>query len=180
MTKAIFLDRDGVLNRATIIKGIPHPPSDISELEILPGVPQALAKLKAAGFRLIVVSNQPDVARGTQSLKTVEAINDVLKEQLAIDEIRICYHDDADHCECRKPLPGMLVEAAKDTQINLTESYMVGDRWRDIEAGKNAGCRTILIDYGYGEGLQSQPDVKVESFGDAVKWILHNEGEKIE
>ena len=163
MKKAIFLDRDGVINRVTVQSGVPHPPSDLSELEILPDVPGALASLKEAGFRLVVVSNQPDVARGTQSKENVEAINHVLKTQLPLDEIRVCFHDDADDCDCRKPLPGLLLEAANQSRIDLTKSYMIGDRWRDIEAGRSAGCTTIFIDRGYNEPFQSKPDARVRS-----------------
>src|SRR3990172_6964226 len=110
--RAVFLDRDGVINRTIVRNGRPHPPSNLSELEILPGVPEALMRLRAAGFRLIVVTNQPDVARGMQTRETVEAIHAALKAQLALDEVRVCYHDDSDHCFCRKPAPGLLLDAA--------------------------------------------------------------------
>lgn len=172
MCRAVFLDRDGVLNRAVVRDGKPYPPANAAELEILPGVQEALAKLQAAGFRLIVVTNQPDVARGKQTQSMVETINSALQAKLPIDEFRVCYHDDTDGCTCRKPAPGMLLYAAKDADIDLAASFMVGDRWRDIEAGNRAGVKTVLVDYGYNEHLKSQPDMKVRSFPEAVDWIL--------
>ncbi|MBE9572088.1 MAG: HAD family hydrolase, partial [Proteobacteria bacterium] len=151
LKKAVFLDRDGVINRSVVRDAKPYPPSSIDEVEILPEVPDALKKLRDAGFLLICVTNQPDVARGTQSRKSVESIHKFLLSSLCLDEILVCYHDDNDRCRCRKPLPGMLMDAARRFSIDLGKSFMVGDRWRDIEAGLNAGCRTILIEYGYKE-----------------------------
>ena len=175
--RAVFLDRDGVINRSVIRDGKPYPPSSVAEVEVLPGVPDALEKLKDGGFSLICVTNQPDVARGTQKRETVEAIHKLLLESLCIDEILVCYHDDRDKCQCRKPLPGMLLDAAGRFGIDLKKSFMVGDRWRDIEAGQNAGCRTILIEYDYNEkGPSRPPDVKVYSLGEAAEWILQEKG----
>jgi transaldolase len=174
MRRAVFLDRDGVINRAIVWNGNPHPPYGLDELEILPGAPEALALLRAAGFRLIVVTNQPDVARGKQTRKAVETIHAALQAQLPLDDFRVCYHDDADGCACRKPAPGMLLDAAKDTDVDLTASFMVGDRWRDIEAGRRAGCTTVLIDYHYAETERSQPHTRVGSLPEAVDWILNH------
>jgi D-glycero-D-manno-heptose 1,7-bisphosphate phosphatase len=173
MVRAVFLDRDGVLNRSLLRCGLPHPPDTVEELEILAGVPEALERLRAAGYLLIVVTNQPDLARGTQSLGNVEAIHACLSERLALDEIRVCPHDDADGCRCRKPLPGLLTGAAVQHGIDLAASWMVGDRWRDIDAGHAAGCRTILIDYGYPERAPSRmPDYVCRSLVEAADWIL--------
>ena len=172
MRRAVFLDRDGVLNRTIVVQGTPHPPANLAELEVLPGVVQACAQLRGAGFLLIVVTNQPDVARGTQQRAVVEAINDALLSKVAIDDIRVCYHDDQDQCSCRKPQPGLLLQAAKEWQIDLSASFMVGDRWKDIESGRQAGCQTILIDGGYREAMQSTPDHRVRSLAEASEWIL--------
>ena len=172
MTRAVFLDRDGVINRAVLKDGLPHPPSDISEIEIPMDVPEALSRLREAGYRLVVVTNQPDVARGIQTEDSILAINAALMDSLIIDEFRVCFHDDGDDCTCRKPLPGMLLEAASEAKIDLGASFLVGDRWRDIEAGKRAGCGTILIDNGYDERLQSEPDEVVKTFSEAADWIL--------
>lgn len=177
--KAVFLDRDGVINRAPVKDGKPYSPASIEELEILPGVPEALTKLKEAGFLLICVTNQPDVARGRQNRDTVEAIHKLLLDELQLDEIIVCYHDDADRCRCRKPLPGMLEDAARRYSIDLAKSFMVGDRWRDVEAGIAAGCRTFFIDYGYDEQQPQSGAVMVSSLYEAVQIILRGaESEK--
>jgi len=170
--RAVFLDRDGVINRAVVRGGKPFPPAGLGELEILPDVREALDQLKAAGFVLVVVSNQPDVARGTTARETVEAINAKLAESLPLDDFRMCYHDDADGCDCRKPRPGLLLTAARDHGVNLGASFMVGDRWRDIEAGRSAGCTTLFIDYGYDEPQPEACDYRVKSLVEAAQIIL--------
>jgi D-glycero-D-manno-heptose 1,7-bisphosphate phosphatase len=172
MKKAVFLDRDGVINRAMVRDGKPYPPKDMQELEILPGVAEALALLKQAGYQLIVVTNQPDVARGTTSKESVESINQYLRDRLPLDEFRTCYHDDHEACDCRKPKPGALIAAAQQHEIALDGSYMVGDRWRDIEAGSRAGCQTIFIDYGYNEKQPEHVDHRVYSLHEAALAIL--------
>jgi D-glycero-D-manno-heptose 1,7-bisphosphate phosphatase len=170
--RAVFLDRDGVINRVTLRYGKPYPPSSVASLEVLPGVAEALGRLKNAGFMLIVVSNQPDVARGTAKREVVETIHARLADTLPIDRFMVCYHDTPDNCDCRKPRPGMLLSSAKELNIDLAASYLVGDRWRDIEAGKRAGCRTLFIDSGY---LEEQPldyDFRVASLAEAAAVIL--------
>lgn len=170
-SKAIFIDRDGVLNRVCVIEGKPFPPKNSDELEILPGVRRALLHLKLLGYKLICVTNQPDVARGTQQKSIVEEINRKLLRELPLLSIRVCYHDDPGGCHCRKPLPGLLIDAARDYNIDLSISFMVGDRWRDIEAGHTAGCRTILIEYGYVEEIKCNPDYRVQSLQEAANLI---------
>ena len=171
--RAVFLDRDGVLNRSVLRDGKPHPPASALEIEILPAVDEALQKLTNAGFMIIVVTNQPDVARGTQTRKAVEEINTFLMDRLPIDEIMVCYHDDREACRCRKPLPGLLLAAAEKYGIDLGGSFMVGDRWRDMEAGSRAGCKTVFIDYAYAERVPSRPpDLKVNSLLEAALWII--------
>ncbi|MBO9170434.1 HAD family hydrolase [Rhizobium sp. L245/93] len=172
MAKAVFLDRDGVINRAVVRDGKPYPPVSLGEMEILPCVEDALVKLKAAGYLLVVVTNQPDVARGTTPRAAVEEINDFLGQALPIDEFRTCYHDSGDGCDCRKPLPGSLLAAAEMHGIDLSASFMVGDRWRDIEAGAKAGCQTVFIDYGYNEKQPEAPDHRVLSLSEAADVIL--------
>jgi len=175
INKAIFLDRDGVLNRSFIRDGKPLAPTKLEEFEILPGVPEALRDLKSQGYKLIVVTNQPNVARGNQSLQTLEAMHQILTSQLPLDDILLCPHTDDDHCDCRKPQPGMLLAAARKHHIDLANSYMIGDRWRDIEAGYNAGCKTILIDYGYSERPPDrEPDLRVTSLREAADWIIRS------
>jgi D-glycero-D-manno-heptose 1,7-bisphosphate phosphatase len=172
MRRAVFLDRDGVLNQAVLRAGISSPPASVDELHILPGVPNACALLKGAGFLLIVVTNQPDVARGSTALETVEAINQKIRLNLPLDDIRVCYHDDNDKCACRKPNPGLLLQAASDWKIDIGASFMVGDRWKDVEAGKRAGCRTILIGKGPEPGRNTHPDHTAQSLAEAARWIL--------
>ena len=173
MARAVFLDRDGVLNEALVRDGRPYPPASVEELRIFPEAAAALRGLKGAGFLLIVVTNQPDVARGTQSRATAEALNATLRAALAVDDVLVCWHDDADGCECRKPKPGLLLDAAARYAIDLRGSFLVGDRWRDIDAGAAAGCRTVLIDRGYRERAPGHaPDFRAASLGAAVDWIL--------
>ena len=172
--RAIFLDRDGVINRATVRDGKPYAPASLDELEVLDGVPEALAKLRQAGFRLIVVTNQPDVARGAQTRETVEAMHERLASALPVDEIVACYHD-GDACDCRKPKPGALLDAARRHDIELERSFMVGDRWRDIEAGQRAGVRCLFVDHGYREQQPAAPFVRVDSLAAAAEWILRHQ-----
>ena len=172
LKRAVFLDRDGVINRAVVRDGKPYSPAGVEELEVLPGVAGALQRLKAAGYLLIVVTNQPDVARGLQSLAAVEAIDVRLAAMLPIDDFRACCHDDNDACVCRKPKPGLILESARAHGVDLHASVMVGDRWRDVEAGRRAACATIFIDRGYEERPPRHPDVIVSSLPDAVDWIL--------
>lgn len=172
--RAVFIDRDGVLNRAVVRDGRPYPPASDGDVEILSGVPESLRALKAAGFVLVVVSNQPDVARGTTARATVEAINARLAGRLPLDRFIMCYHDAADGCECRKPKPGMLLEMAREFDIELNASFMVGDRWRDMEAGAAAGCKTVFIDYGYDEQRPQVFDYRVFSAGEAFSTILED------
>ena len=167
MRRAVFLDRDGVINASLVRDGKPYPPAGLEEFRILPGVAEAIRSLHEAGFVVVVVTNQPDVPTGIQTREVVEAIHSSLVNELLIDEFRVCYHTDADNCACRKPKAGMLLEAAHDLGIDLTQSFMVGDRWRDIEAGKAADCYTFFIDYGYEERKPSLPDVVVTSLKEA-------------
>jgi D-glycero-D-manno-heptose 1,7-bisphosphate phosphatase len=170
--RAVFLDRDGVLNRFFVYDGVTHPPANLEELEILPGVPAALDRLAAAGFKLVAVTNQPDVARGTQSRAAVEAINAHLVELLPLAAILACYHDDAAECDCRKPRPGMLREAARRWGIELGRSFMVGDRWSDVVAGQAAGCRTVLIETPFSRAERCRPDHTASDLAAAADWIL--------
>jgi D-glycero-D-manno-heptose 1,7-bisphosphate phosphatase len=172
---AVFLDRDGTLIRAPVVEGKPTSIRDEEELELEPGAGDACDMLKAAGFPLIVVTNQPEIARGTQSAATVERINARLLELLPLDEIVVCPHDDADDCPCRKPKPGMLIDAAERHGLDLGASYMVGDRWRDIEAGRRAGCTTVFLDREYSEEVPERPDATVRTIVEAASRILARE-----
>ncbi len=176
MRPAIFLDRDGVINRAFVRDGIPHPPASLDDLEILPDVLHALRSLKSHGYRLVVVTNQPDVARGAATRALIDSIHARLESELDLDAIFTCFHDDSDHCACRKPKPGLLLQAARDLSLDLSTSFMVGDRWRDIEAGRLAGCRTFFIDCGYDERRPASADFRVASLHEASRIILAETG----
>ncbi len=160
---AIFLDRDGVMNQAILRDGKPYPPQRLDEVKILSGAVASLPRLAEAGFVLVGITNQPDVARGTQSRDIVESINKQVLSCLPVREIFVCYHDNADGCSCRKPRPGLILQAAEKYGLDLSLSWMVGDRWKDIAAGKAAGLKTIFVNYHYRENYQSAPpDFTVE------------------
>jgi D-glycero-D-manno-heptose 1,7-bisphosphate phosphatase len=148
---AVFLDRDGTIIRAQVRDGKPFPPSRLEEVEILSGAVDSLLRLSKSGYLLIGITNQPDVARGKQSRKMVEAIHDFIQSHLPVREIFTCYHDNDDQCNCRKPKPGLILEASQKYGVDLSRSWMVGDRWRDIAAGQAAGVKTIFLDYHYSE-----------------------------
>ena len=173
--RAVFLDRDGVINRALERELRPYPPTNLDEFEIFSEVPSACARLKAAGFLLVVATNQPDVGRGTMNQKIVEEIHQYVLAHLPIDRIEVCYHSGRglSDCDCRKPRPGMLLKAARELDIDLGQSWMVGDRWRDVDCGQAAGCKTIFIDRGYAEELKEKPDFSVSDLGEAAELILN-------
>ena len=169
--KCIFLDRDGVLNNIIIENEIPRPPKNLSSLKIMKGVKGSLKKLKSSNFLLIVITNQPDFARGTQSKETINKINDKLKQSLVIDDIFVCWHARDGECNCRKPKTGLFIEAHKKYSIDFKKSFMIGDRWKDIEAGNEVGCKTILIKNNY-EKKTSRPNSIAINFTEATKHIL--------
>lgn len=170
--RAVFLDRDGIVNRPMVRNGKPYPPATLEEFELLPGAEDTMRSLRKAGFFVVIVTNQPDVATGVQQREVVEAIHGKLLVLDVCDDIRTCYHTDADACDCRKPKPGMLINAARKWKIDLARSFMVGDRWRDVAAGKSAGCYTFFVDYKYRERGADRPDAVVSSLQEAGKLIL--------
>lgn len=171
-TRAVFLDRDGVLNHPVIRGGKSYPPARVEDLKIYDGLRDQLQRLKDRGFALIVVTNQPDVARGTTPKSTVEDINAAIAREIpAIDRFIVCYHDNADGCDCRKPKPGMLFAGAAEFDIDLPRSYMIGDRKGDVDAGRAAGSRTIFVDRGYREAAPTNYDYKASSTNEALQII---------
>lgn len=172
--RAVFLDRDGVINRAIVRDGKPYPPANLDEFEILPDVPEACRRLKEAEYMIVVATNQPDVGRGTLLQGVVEEMHNFLLKHLPIDRVEVCYHPGKglSNCDCRKPLPGMLIRAASEFGLDLEQSWVIGDRPSDIECGYSAGCRTILIGRGYNEELQISPDFCVSNLAEAVAKIL--------
>jgi D-glycero-D-manno-heptose 1,7-bisphosphate phosphatase len=171
---AVFLDRDGTLNAAVVREGKPYPPATVEELALLPGVVEGCARLKAAGYALVVATNQPDVGRGTQSRAAVDAIHARLCALLPLERVEASYDTGAEDppSPFRKPAPGLLLRAARELGLDLARSWMVGDRWRDVDCGRNAGCRTVFIDCGYHENLRTPPDFTVRGFAEAVDIIL--------
>jgi D-glycero-D-manno-heptose 1,7-bisphosphate phosphatase len=170
--RAVFLDRDGTLNYPVVREGRPYPPASLAEMELIPFAREVCANLRASGYLLILVTNQPDIARGSQTLSAVNEMNGWMQQELSLDDVWLCPHDSGDGCLCRKPSPGMLTQAANLWNINLAESFMVGDRWRDIEAGRRAGCRTVLIDYQYDEQRAAGYDQATPDLVGAAAWIL--------
>ena len=171
MKKAVFLDRDGVINKAFVKKGLPTSPNSLDELEILPGVKESIKKLKKKNFICLVVTNQPDVERGRIDKTTIVKMHKFLKKELNFDDIFVCYHDDKNNCNCRKPKPGLLLQAKEKWNIDFKKSFMIGDRWKDIDAGKAVGCKTIFLDYSYRDLSPDNPNYITDSLLSATAII---------
>ncbi len=182
MNKAVFLDRDGVINETCVKEGKRVSPRKAEDFRFLPGAKEALTALKAKGFHLFVATNQPEIARGTLRMEDLEAMHGIISESLPIDKIYVCVHNNGDKCDCRKPKPGMLFQAAREWNIDLAASYMVGDRWKDIEAGARAGCTTILVKSACSDeqprGRTVRSDYTVNSLLEASEIILSREGDR--
>lgn len=170
--RAIFLDRDGVINHCEVRNGKPYAPRRIEDFRLLPGVARAVRSLKRAGFLVIVVTNQPDIGNGLVDTVIVEAMHEKLRKRLPVDDIKVCPHRQDERCGCRKPKPGLLIEAAKQWDIDLTQSFMVGDRSSDVVAGQAVGCYTVFIDRGYRESRSVVPKNHARSLSSATRLIL--------
>jgi D-glycero-D-manno-heptose 1,7-bisphosphate phosphatase len=169
---AVFLDRDGVINRSILVNGIPTAPSRFEDIEILSNIRECIKRLNLSNYIVVVITNQPDVARGLVSKNQIDIINNTICDLVGVKHSYVCYHDDSDNCTCRKPKPGNISKAASDLNIDLKKSYMVGDRWRDIHAGQLAGCKCFFINYQYPEIAPNKPYIEVKSLSDAVDLIL--------
>ena len=174
--QCIFLDRDGVLNHSEVVNGKPKAPQCREDFFLLPGIEQAVKEIKSAGFFIVVVTNQPDIGNGFVDSEEIELMHTELKDKLPIDDIFTCPHSQKAGCSCRKPKPGLLYKASKIYNLDLVSSWMVGDRWSDVYAGKSAGTQTVFIDRGYKENLDHNlsPDSTVKNLQAAVDYILHN------
>jgi histidinol-phosphate phosphatase family protein len=179
---AVFLDRDGVLNEVRLYNGMPRGPESLDDLRVVEGAREALERLRHAGFALVVVTNQPDVPRGATTREAVEEINAALRARLPVDAVYVCYHDTADGCDCRKPRPGMLWSAARDLGLDLSRSWLVGDRWVDVGAAKAAGVISVLVErpYSWRPSSDGAPPsdlrgvLRAQSVKEAAGVILHH------
>lgn len=144
MKKAVFLDRDGVINDLVYRNNQPNSPICLGDMKILPRVKEAVDSLKNAGYLCIVVTNKPDIARGLLSYAELSKMHNFMTQATGLELIYFCPHDD-NQCDCRKPLTGMIEKAVRQYGIDLKRSFVVGDRWRDVEMGKKSGCRTVLV-----------------------------------
>ena len=185
---AVFLDRGGVINRVIERAGRPGSPHTLDEFELDPAFPAVVDALHTGGFLVFVVTNQPDVSRGLLAIADLEAMHRRLRASARVDDLRVCLHDDAADCRCRKPRPGMLEELAARWGVNLPRSYVVGDTWRDAEAGRAVGCVTVIIDRPYNAGVESSvrvPDLRavvariVNAHGDARKAIARDSDDRL-
>lgn len=173
--RAIFLDRDGVINEVVFHDSVkPSSPWKFDEFRFIPKIEEPLEELKAMGFNLFIISNQPDISRGYIEMGTTERINQAIYEHLPIQEIMVCSHDDKDDCPCRKPKPGMLLELSNKWDIDLKNSFLIGDNWKDIEAGKAAGCITFLLDRTYNRAVEADHRVKdIDEMVGIIKLLMN-------
>ena len=148
LNRAVFLDRDGVINQAQVRGGRPYSPMNMTEFFWVEPITDVTRELKNLGYLLFCVTNQPDVRRGLQRREVVESFHTAILTELPIEKIYTCYHDDSDNWSCRKPRPGLIVEAQREYGLNLTESWLIGDRWKDIDAGDKAECNSVFLEYG--------------------------------
>ena len=175
LKSAVFVDRDGVVNQAIVVDRLPYAPRKISELKLLDGVVVGVKILKDLGFELVVVTNQPDLASGLVTRQFIEEVHDRISSETDLHHFYVCAHDDKDQCVCRKPKVGLLRKAALELGLSLESSYLVGDRWKDVEAGQRAGCKCFFIDNKYAERRPQPPFTEVSSLLDAALKIRGNE-----
>lgn len=171
--RAVFLDRDGVLVVPEFRDGRSFAPKRLEDFRFYPDALRSVSLLKAAGYRVVVVTNQPDVGAGIVDRRIVDSMHDRLLQELRVDAIEVCFHTRQDDCDCRKPKPGMLLRAARRLSIDCRASFMIGDRASDVAAGRAVGCRTIFIDLGYRDESPEKPDQIVCSLAEATDFILN-------
>ena len=174
VAKAVFLDRDGVLNWTRVENAKPYAPRKLEDFRLLDDAIPSTMALKEAGYLLVVVTNQPDVGNGFVEQQVVEEMNRQMCQSLPLDDVKVCFHSQNEGCDCRKPKPGMLLEAMETHNIDLQASFMVGDRQGDVKAGKAAGCRTIFIERGYAESTENLADFTCRSLSEATEIILNS------
>jgi D-glycero-D-manno-heptose 1,7-bisphosphate phosphatase len=170
MNRAVFFDRDGVINKVILRDGKPYSPRKLEEFILNEGIGEAVDRLRGRGFKVFIVSNQPDVTRGEITQSLLDLMTQQIRREISVDEIYICPHDDQQGCLCRKPKPGMLFQAMWEWDINLKTSFLIGDTWKDMEAGRAAGCKTILLDAPYNQNIRC--DFRAKSLSEATDIIL--------
>jgi D-glycero-D-manno-heptose 1,7-bisphosphate phosphatase len=170
---AVFLDRDGVIVVPQFRDQRSFAPRRLEDFRFYPDAAASLNRLKRAGYLLAVVTNQPDVGHGLIPRAEVDAMHELMRRELPVDTIKACFHRQDEHCDCRKPKPGMILAAAGELGIDLAKSFMVGDRKGDVEAGRAAGCATVFIDLGYAEPAPEAPDHVVRSIAEAADVIIN-------
>jgi len=174
--KAVFLDRDGVINEVIFrVNDKPIAPWSFKEFKLCDGITEPLRELKNSGYLLFVVSNQPDISKGLVTSEVVERMNDIIVSQFPIEKVVFCSHEDIHNCSCRKPKPGMIIELAYEYEIDLNLSFMIGDNWKDINAGEAAGCSTVLIQKAYNKNVKA--DFYIQSLAEATD-IINSMGVK--
>jgi D-glycero-D-manno-heptose 1,7-bisphosphate phosphatase len=174
---AVFLDRDGVLCEAIVRDdGKPYAPTRFEDFALVADGAQQVARLRAAGLLALVFTNQPEIANGLLQPAELERMHAVLRTQMAVDDIYVCPHGKNDGCACHKPLPGMLTAAAREWRVDLEQSFVIGDRWRDIDAGRAVGCFTVLLERPY--SACTTANVAVADLASAVDLVLDRVGRK--
>lgn len=158
MNKAIFIDRDGVINQLVSRDGGKYSPRLVTDFQIFPSVPNAIKQIREAGYLVVVVTNQPDISRGLLKPHVLDEMHQLLRAICQVDAIYVCPHDNSDDCLCRKPLPGMLLQAATDLSIDLNNSWMIGDRATDMQAGNAVGLSNIFIASGQEQRSEHTPE----------------------
>lgn len=172
MIPAVFFDRDGILVQAPIVQGRPHSARTVDEIRMIPAAFQLCEVLREARIPTFMITNQPDIARGLIERSVVDEQNQIVARALNLTEVAVCPHDDGDDCYCRKPRPGLIEKLGQKHRINLSTSVVVGDRWRDIDAGVAAGTLTLFIDYGYEERRPKNPTRTVHSTDEMLNAVL--------
>ena len=171
--KCVFFDRDGVINEVVFRDGKPCSPRNINEFKIINGVRETFEAIRGLGYKIVIFTNQPDISRGLMTSEELEKMHSIIEEVLNPDIVLYCPHDDLDNCECRKPKPGMLIKAAEEIGVDLNASFVIGDTWKDIEAGKSVGCTTILLNTSY--NLEVKSDYRVENLEEALRIIARQD-----
>ena len=174
LSPAVFLDRDGVICRTFVRNGKPYAPRNLKDFILMPNSKKSVSLLKKFGYKVIVITNQPDIGNGLVEVEEVNAMHNKLFEKTLVDDVFYCSHRQDEGCNCRKPNPGMLMDASIKHGIDLKRSFMIGDRASDIEAGLKTGCKTIFIDRHYKEPKPLHYSCKVSSLQSAVSFIINS------